>query len=92
MRTETARERRRLCSRAIPPDLAKRLLRKLHMIDDATTGQDLRVPRGNRFEKRRGNPEGLHSIRVNDQRRSVFRWDEDRGEAERVYPDEHSYG
>jgi plasmid maintenance system killer protein len=31
-------------SRNIPPDLESRLFRKLQMIDDATTDQDLRVP------------------------------------------------
>jgi plasmid maintenance system killer protein len=31
-------------SRNIPPDLEARLFRKLQMIDDATTDQDLRVP------------------------------------------------
>jgi len=54
-------------SRSIPPDLETRLFRKLLMIDDATTDQDLRVPPSNRFEKMRGNLEGFHSIRVNKQ-------------------------
>ena len=31
-------------SRNIPPDLESRVFRKLQMIDDATTDQDLRVP------------------------------------------------
>ena len=34
---------------------------------------------------------GLHSIRVNNQWRLVFRWDAGRGEAEGVYLDDHSY-
>ena len=34
-------------SRNIPPDLESRLFRKLQMIDDATTDQDLRVPPSN---------------------------------------------
>jgi proteic killer suppression protein len=54
-------------SRSIPPDLETGLFRKLLMIDDATTDQDLRVPPSNRFEKMRGNLEGFHSIRVNKQ-------------------------
>ena len=49
-------------SRSIPPDLETRLFRKLLMIDDATTDQDLRVPPSNRFEKIRGNLQGFHSI------------------------------
>lgn len=78
-------------SEQIPPDLESRLFRKLQMIDDATTDQDLRVPPSNHFEKLRGNLAGLHSIRVNRQRRLVFRWDGRRGEASGVYLDDHSY-
>src|ERR1700689_3204234 len=51
-------------SRNIPPDLEARLFRKLQMIDDATTDQDLRVPPSNHFEKLRGNLVEFHSIRV----------------------------
>ena len=78
-------------SRHIPADLEDRVFRKLQMIDDATTDQDLRVPPSNHFEKLRGNLAGLHSIRVNRQWRLVFRWDGARGEASGVYLDDHSY-
>ena len=78
-------------SRHIPSDLESRLFRKLQMIDDATTDQDLRVPPSNHFEKLRGNLAGFHSIRVNQQWRLVFQWDSGRGEAEGVYLDDHSY-
>jgi proteic killer suppression protein len=77
--------------RHIPSDLESRLFRKLQMIDDATTDQDLRVPPSNHFEKLRGNLAGFHSIRVNSQWRLVFRWDGSLGEAEGVYLDDHSY-
>jgi toxin HigB-1 len=78
-------------SRNIPPELANRLFRKLQMIDDATTDQDLRVPPSNHFEKLRGNMAGLHSIRANQQWRLVFQWDGSRGEATGIYLDNHSY-
>jgi proteic killer suppression protein len=78
-------------SRNIPDDLENRVFRKLQMIDDATTDQDLRVPPSNHFEKLRGNLTGLYSIRVNQKWRLVFRWDASRGEAEGVYLDDHSY-
>jgi proteic killer suppression protein len=39
--------------------------------------QDLRVPPGNRLEARRGDRKGRHSIRINDQWRICFRWQED---------------
>lgn len=78
-------------SRNIPADLESRLFRKLQMIDDATSDQDLRVPPSSHFEKLRGKLTGLHSIRVNDQWRLIFRWDDEHGEAPDVYLDDHSY-
>jgi toxin HigB-1 len=78
-------------SRIIPADLQDRLFRKLQMLDDAATDQDLRVPPSNHFEKLRGKLKGYHSIRVNQKWRLVFRWDGDRGEASHVYLDDHSY-
>ncbi|TPK70920.1 type II toxin-antitoxin system RelE/ParE family toxin [Mesorhizobium sp. B2-4-15] len=78
-------------SRNIPSDLERRLFRKLQMIDDAMTDQDLRVPPSNHFEKLRGNLDGLHSIRINNQWRLIFRWDGGRGEAADIYLDDHSY-
>lgn len=78
-------------SRNIPSDLEARLFRKLQMIDDAATDQDLRVPPSNHFEKLLGNLAGFHSIRVNLQWRLIFRWDGARGEADGVYLDDHSY-
>jgi proteic killer suppression protein len=78
-------------SRTIPSDLESRLFRKLQMIDDAMTDQDLRVPPSNHFEKLRGTLDGLHSIRINKQWRLIFRWDGSRGEASDMYLDDHSY-
>jgi toxin HigB-1 len=75
----------------IPSEIESRLFRKLQMIDDATTDQDLRSPPSNHFEKLRGALAGLRSIRVNDRWRLIFRWDGGRGEAEGVYLDDHSY-
>jgi toxin HigB-1 len=78
-------------SRNIPSDLESRLFRKLQMLDDATTDQDLRVPPSNHFEKLRGKLDAFHSIRVNKQWRLIFRWEGGRGEATGVYLDDHSY-
>lgn len=78
-------------SKKIPADLETRLFRKIQLIDDATTDQDLRAPPGNHLEKLHGNLEGFHSIRVNKQWRLVFRWNGARGEATGVYLDDHSY-
>jgi proteic killer suppression protein len=62
-------------SRLIPADLEARLFRKLQLIDDATSDQDLRSPPSNHFEKLSGALAGLHSIRVNKRYRLIFRWD-----------------
>jgi proteic killer suppression protein len=78
-------------SRNIPADLESRLFRKLQMIDDATTDQDLRAPPSNHFEKLRGRLDGFHAIRVNEQWRRIFRWDSGRGEASDLYLDDHGY-
>jgi toxin HigB-1 len=78
-------------TRTIPSDLASRVFRRLQMLDDATTDQDLRSPPSNRFEKLRGGLAGYHSIRVNQQWRLIFRWDGARGEARDFYLDDHSY-
>jgi len=48
--------------------------RKLALLDTATDLNDLRSPPGNRLEKLKGNRDGQHSIRINDQFRICFRW------------------
>jgi proteic killer suppression protein len=48
--------------------------RKLAMLDVASRLDDLRVPPGNRLEKLKGNREGQYSIRINDQYRICFAW------------------
>ena len=48
--------------------------RKLFYLHDASELRDLRVPPGNRLEPLKGKWKGLHSIRINDQWRVVFRW------------------
>ena len=78
-------------ARKIPADLTARLFRRLQMLDDATTDQDLRVPPSNHFEKLRGNLAGWHAMRVNLQWRLIFKWDSATGEASDVYLEDHSY-
>lgn len=60
--------------RRIDFNLQKLALRKLRYIDAAIQLEDLRIPPANRLEKLRGELEGLFSIRVNDQFRIIFRW------------------
>ena len=78
-------------AKRIPADLENRLFRRIQMVDDAMTDQDLRVPPSNHFEKLRGNLDGFHSIRVNQHWRLIFRWDGSRGEASSLYLDDHSH-
>ena len=63
-------------ARKLGAAVAKIALRKLDMINAAKTLRDLEVPPGNRLEALKGNLRGSFSIRVNDQFRIVFRWDE----------------
>lgn len=50
--------------------------RKLEMLEAAGSLNDLRVPPGNRLEALRHDRTGQHSIRINDQWRICFRWDD----------------
>ena len=66
----------------MPPDVRKRLVRKLQILDAAAELQDLKIPPSNHLEKLLGDRAGSYSIRVNDQWRLVFDWDG--GEANNV--------
>ena len=46
------------------------------MIDNAEVLDDLKVPPGNRLEALKGDRTGQHSIRINDQFRICFRWND----------------
>jgi proteic killer suppression protein len=61
-------------SKKLPPDIQKRALVKLLMIDASIDGNDLRIPPSNRFEHLKGSLKGLCSIRINDQWRIVFKY------------------
>lgn len=61
-------------SRKLPPNIQSVALRKLRMLNQAHVLQDMRVPPGNRLEALKGSRNGQHSIRINDQRRICFEW------------------
>jgi proteic killer suppression protein len=48
--------------------------RKLDMLHNAKTIDDLRAPPGNRLEALAGDRRGQYAIRINDQWRICFRW------------------
>jgi toxin HigB-1 len=56
--------------------ITKSAVRKLAMLDAAERLDDLRIPPGNRLERLKGDRAGHYAIRVNDQWRLCFRWDE----------------
>lgn len=65
---------RRDFSRKLPVDIQQMALRKLKMLQVAVNINDLRVPPNNRLEKLKGHRKGQYSIRINDQWRICFKW------------------
>ena len=63
-------------SRKLPRAIQQVALRKLRMLDNARSLQDLRIPPANRLEKLHGDWTGQYSIRINDQWRICFEWRE----------------
>ncbi|HTR04951.1 MAG TPA: type II toxin-antitoxin system RelE/ParE family toxin [Thermoanaerobaculia bacterium] len=63
-------------TRRFGPEVQKAAIRKLDMLNAAHSLEDLKMPPGNRLEALKGSLSGCHSIRVNDQWRLVFRWNE----------------
>jgi proteic killer suppression protein len=61
-------------SKRLPQNIQQVSRRKLRMLNNARSLNDLRVPPANRLEALRGNRKGLHSIRINDQWRICFVW------------------
>ncbi len=63
-------------SRRLPGDIQLVARRKLRMLNNAATLDDLRIPPANRLEALKGKRKGQQSIRINDQWRICFRWNE----------------
>jgi proteic killer suppression protein len=61
-------------SRKLPIEIQQVALRRLRMINNAVTLNDLRAPPANYLEKLSGSRLGQHSIRVNRQWRICFEW------------------
>ena len=60
--------------RGIPAEVRKIGLRKLVMVNKSIDINDLIIPPGNRLEKLKGDREGWHSIRINEQWSVCFVW------------------
>ena len=63
-------------SRRLPADIQNVALRKLRLLNQARMLNDLRIPPGNRLEALKADRKGQHAIRINDQWRICFVWDE----------------
>lgn len=61
-------------ARRLPPQIQRVARRKLLLLSQVRTLNDLRVPYGNHLEALKDDRAGQHSIRVNDQWRLCFRW------------------
>jgi len=69
-------------SRRLPNNIQAVARRKLRMLNNAKTLDDLRIPPANRLEALKGKHKGQHSIRINDQWRICFVWSN--GDANKV--------
>ena len=63
-------------SRKLPQGIQRVAFRKLRMLNRARTLDDLKAPPANRLEALKGDRKGQHSIRINEQWRICFCWEE----------------
>jgi proteic killer suppression protein len=63
-------------ARRLPRDIVDVALVKMDLLNGAVAVLDLRSPPGNRLETLKGDLKGDHSIRVNEQWRLAFRWED----------------
>jgi proteic killer suppression protein len=61
-------------STKLPQTIQNVARRKLRMLNNAQTVEDLRIPPANRLEALRGDRLGQYSIRINQQWRICFVW------------------
>ena len=65
-----------MVSTKLPFEIQQTARRKLRMINNSQNINDLRIPPGNRLEKLQSDLKNKYSIRINDQWRIVFCWDD----------------
>lgn len=61
-------------STKLPNETQQICRRKLRMLNNAQTINDLRIPPSNRLKKMKGKFKQYHSIRINNQWRIKFKW------------------
>lgn len=65
-----------IVSRKLARDMQQIARRKLRILNNAKSINDLRLPPSNHLEALKGNRKGQHSIRINRQWRICFKWDD----------------
>jgi proteic killer suppression protein len=73
---QTDKVRNREFSKKLPTDIQKAARRKLIMVHAASVLSDLKIPPNNQLEKLSKDRKGQHSIRINDQWRVCFRFEQ----------------
>jgi len=63
-------------STKLPPDIQRKARMKLRIINNSISLADLRIPPANKLESLKGGRKGQFSIRINDQWRICFKWNE----------------
>lgn len=74
---ETEKVFNRIFSRKLPQDIQRIAFRKLRMLNQSTSLNDLKVPPSNHLEVLKKNRQGQWSIRINNQWRVCFIWKDD---------------
>lgn len=64
-----------IVSKKIPREIQEVARRKLRMINNSIDISDLRIPPANRLEKLKGDLKEFYSIRINNQWRIIFKWE-----------------
>ena len=59
----------------LPNEIQEIGRRKLRMLNNSNNLTDLKVPPSNKLEKLKGRLKDFYSIRINDQWRIIFKWD-----------------
>ena len=59
---------------SLPNEIQEIGRRKLRMLNNSQSTNDLKIPPSNRLEKLSGNWKDFYSIRINEQWRIVFKW------------------
>ena len=62
-------------SKKLPSNIQKIARRKLRMINNSNSINDLKIPPSNNLELLKGKRKGQYSIRINDQWRICFKWE-----------------